>query len=333
MYILGIETSCDETAACIVKNGRLMLSHVVASSLKEHTKYGGVIPEIASRRQLELISIVIQKAFADARIKSKNIDAIAVTQSPGLIGSLLVGLSFARSLSYHLRKPLILVDHVKAHLYANFLFSKSIKEFELQPRFQNKNFPAVGLVASGGHTSLYFLRDFYHSHLLGQTRDDAAGEAFDKVARLLKLGYPGGPIIDRLSRQGKNSRIRFPCAELPETYDFSFSGIKTAVLYFVNKQENIRQFSTREIAYAFQKSIIHVLVKKCLRACLKLKAATLLIGGGVAANSALRDELSAMSRRHHIQCFTPLQSLCLDNAGMIACLGYFQFRRSPSKNS
>ena len=318
MKILGIETSCDETAASIVEDGWKVLSHVVATSLKDHQKYGGIIPEIASRRQLELIQVVVQETLEKAKTSLSGIDAIAVTQSPGLIGSLLVGVAYARALSFALGKPLIAVDHIQAHLYANFLDRKPLPKFS----------PAVGLVVSGGHTSLYYVKDFTHYRILGQTRDDAAGEAFDKVARILELGYPGGPIIDRLARQGQNAEIRFSCAELADSFEFSFSGIKTAVLHYKQRHEKLPTFSVPKIAYAFQDSLVSVLVKKSIAACLKKKVRTLLIGGGVAANSALRERLARDAAAHTIDVFFPALTFCLDNAAMIAGLGYHLSQKS-----
>lgn len=308
MNVLGIETSCDETAASVVQNGKVMLSNVVISSLKKHAQYGGIIPEIASRHHLEFIDAIVRESLEEAKLKLSDINAIAVTSSPGLIGSLLVGTSFARALSLALNKPLIEVDHIKAHLYANFLLEKKPK------------LPAIGLIVSGGHTSLYHIVSFKNFKLLGQTLDDAAGEAFDKVARILNLGYPGGPIIDRLAQKSKKKNIfPFKCATLKNSFDFSFSGIKTAVLYYVKKNPHV---AVEDVAYAFQESVVTTLVNKCLNACEKTKIKTLLIGGGVAANSYLRAKLSENCEKHHINLFTPPLNLCVDNAAMIAGLGY-----------
>ncbi len=315
MNILGIETSCDETAASVVRNGRDILSNVVISSLKEHSRYGGIIPEIASRRQMELIHLVVSEALSTAKLSLKNIDAIAATSSPGLIGSLLVGISFARSLSFAAKKPLIEVDHIKAHLYASFL--KTPRNESAPPKL-----PAVGLVVSGGHSSLFYIKDFKRIKLLGQTRDDAAGETFDKVARMLKLGYPGGPAIDLLAQREKKSPLRFPCAQIRNSYDFSFSGIKTAVLYYLRDNEKKSKLGIDKIAYAFQNSIIKVLVEKSIAACQEKKVKTLLVGGGVACNSGLRKLLTDAAKQCHINVFFPPLTLCLDNAAMIAGLAY-----------
>ena len=310
MNILGIETSCDETAAAVVRDGRKMLSNVVASSLKEHQRYGGVVPEVASRRQLEYIQPVVDEALEEAGLSLKEIDALAVTKEPGLIGSLLVGISFARALSAALDKPLIEVDHIKAHVYANFLA-------EEQPRL-----PAVGMVVSGGHTDLYSVRDFRTFRRIGKTRDDAAGEAFDKVARVLGLGYPGGPAIDRLAKSAPETTMSFKYAALEGSLDFSFSGVKTAVLYHRQKHGNKDHYPVAEVARAFQESVVEILVIKALAACRKLKMRTLLVGGGVAANSALRRHLSEEARKKGVKVYSPAMALCMDNAAMIAGLGF-----------
>ena len=316
MNILGIETSCDETAASIVQDGKFVLSNIIVTSLKEHANYGGIIPEIASRRQLQYINAVCQKALSQAKIKNEDIDAIAVTNYPGLIGSLLVGVSFARSLSYALKKPLIYVNHIKAHAYANFLkFNEGTQQ--VSPKL-----PAIALVVSGGHTNLYHMKSFQKFQILGQTRDDAAGEAFDKVAKILNLGYPGGPIIDKLAKIGKKSNLQFKCAPLPKTFDFSFSGIKTAVLYHHRDHKDDECFSTENVAYAFQESVISVLVKKCIMACQKFNTKILLVGGGVAANSSLRQRLKESASQKDIQTYFPPMSICTDNAAMIAGLGF-----------
>jgi N6-L-threonylcarbamoyladenine synthase len=321
MNILGIETSCDETAAAIVKNGQIVLSNVVATSLKEHQKYGGIIPEIASRRQLESINAVVQTACEKAKVRLSRIQAIAVTKSPGLIGSLLVGLSYARALSFALKKPLIELDHVKAHLYSAFLkIEPSTQKFKL-PKL-----PALGLIVSGGHTSLYLIKDFKKLRLLGQTRDDAAGEAFDKVARILELGYPGGPAIEQASKKVKGTTIHFSCAPLPATNDFSFSGIKTAVLYFTQKYSPLTKQIKAEVAWAFQNSVVEVIANKSIAACLKSKVKTILVGGGVAANSNLREELIEKATASNIEVFFPPLSLCVDNAAMVAGLAFHEFK-------
>jgi N6-L-threonylcarbamoyladenine synthase len=321
MKILGIETSCDETAASVVSDGVKVLSNVIATSLKDHQRFGGIIPEIASRRQIEFIHWVVGESLAQANMTLKDIDAIAVTRAPGLIGSLLVGLCFARGLSRATGKPLIEIDHIKAHLYANYLQLPNQGQACPQERL-----PAVGLVVSGGHSSLFHVKDFNTFKLLGVTRDDAAGEAFDKVARILDLGYPGGPVIDRLAAQGINNEIKFPKAPMKGSYDFSFSGTKTAVLYYTQKNKNKPDYSTAKVAYAFQKSVVDVLVERSLKACHKLKVKTLLVGGGVAANSALRASLQAEAKAQGVDVFFPPMILCLDNAAMIGGLAYHSRR-------
>jgi len=329
MNILGIESSCDETAAAVVRDGKKILSNIVASSLREHRKFGGIIPEIASRQQLKLIHPVVQKALSQAGLRRNDIDAVAVTESPGLIGSLLVGTAYSRAWAYARKKPHIPIDHIKAHLYAGFLeptnatpFSQSVPDL-----------PAVGLIVSGGHTSLYYIRDQRHYRLLGQTRDDAAGEAFDKVARILNLGYPGGPIIDRLARRGTHSRLRFACARLPNNFDFSFSGIKTAVLYHRQKLGDLTQHDLAMIAFAFQESVVAVLVEKALRACEKMRVKHLVVGGGVAANSRLRDRLRQAATALKITVTIPPLHLCIDNAAMVAGYAYHQRHKTKTARS
>lgn len=343
MNILGIETSCDETAASVVQDGCFVLSNIITSSLKEHAKYGGIIPEIASRRQLECINPVVDTALKKAGLTLKEIDAIAVTQSPGLIGSLLVGTSFARSLAFAIQKPLIPVNHIEAHLYANFLINRKTRVRHSEPAERAKNLtkrsfpfaklrvrttnqlprlPVVGLVVSGGHSALYSIKNFSHFELIGRTRDDAAGEAFDKVARILALGYPGGPAIDKLAQQVKSTPVTFPCATLPGTNDFSFSGIKTAVLNYTRNRDGRSTATQAQICRAFQRSVVSVLVEKSMLCCEKCKSKTLVIGGGVAANSYLRAELFKSAKEHSIKVFIPEFEFCLDNAAMIAGLGY-----------
>jgi N6-L-threonylcarbamoyladenine synthase len=317
MNILGIETSCDETAAAVVGDGVKVLSNVVATSLKDHQRFGGIIPEIASRRQIEFIHWVVGESLDQARMTLKDIDGISVTRAPGLIGSLLVGLCFARGLSRATGLPLIEIDHIKAHLYASYLqLPKGM------PACPQQRLPAVGLAVSGGHSNLFYINDFKNFRLLGSTRDDAAGEAFDKVARILGLGYPGGPVIDRMAASGINDEIKFPQASMKGSYDFSFSGTKTAVLYYTQKNKNKPGYSPAKVAYAFQESVVAVLVERSLKACRKLKVNTLLVGGGVAANSALRCQLQAQAGIQGIDVFFPPMALCLDNAAMVAGLAY-----------
>ena len=319
MNILGIESSCDETSAAIVTDGTVLRSNIVASSLPDHQRFGGVIPEIASRRQLEYISLVVSEALNNASLRKEDLDAIAVTLKPGLIGSLLVGISFAKAFSAALDKPFIGINHVHAHIYANCL-RKPEASHETGPVL-----PAIGLAVSGGHSSLYFIRDFRSFKLIGETRDDAAGEAYDKVARILGLGYPGGPVIDKIARSVTNNTLRFKCAQLEGSYDFSFSGIKTAVLYHVREHGIQPGPETACVVAAFQESVVASLVEKSLLACRKKKVKTLLVGGGVSANSALRSLLSSRAQQEGIRVFFPPFDLCTDNAAMIAGLAFHYY--------
>ncbi len=333
MMVLGIETSCDETSAAVVKDGRKILSNEVASSLKFHKKYGGIIPEIASRLQLETITEIAQSAIKEAQIKLKDIDLISVTCGPGLLGSLLVGISFAKSLSLSLNLPLIGVNHVHSHFYANFLGR------------EKPGLPFVALVVSGGHTSLFYVRDFDAIELLGSTHDDACGEAFDKVGRILKLGYPGGPLIEKLAKAGEAKKIKFNCSGTKHALDFSFSGIKTAVLYYVhrlNQQTGKPEGSglpsdrqshkptsrqTKDICASFQETVIDTLVKKSILACELKKTGRLLLGGGVVANNRLRDKFTQAAKDYGLKCHFPPKSICMDNAAMVAGLGYQLFKK------
>lgn len=323
MYVLGIETSCDETSAAVVKNGRKILSCVVSSSLKFHKKYGGVVPEIASRMQLETITQVTDTAVKEAGVRLKDIDLVSVTSGPGLLGSLLVGISFAKAISISLGIPLLGVDHIYSHIYANFLNGAKIK------------LPFIGLVVSGGHTSLFYVKDFKKIETLGQTLDDACGEAFDKVAKILGLGYPGGPLIEKLAKGGDERKIKFRCSGTNKPLDFSFSGIKTAVLYWVKNQSRVhgRQSTekrnyglTCDIAASFQETVINTLIQKSLLACKLKKINRLVIGGGVAANNRLRERFLQEAKKKGVSVFFPSQGLCSDNAAMVAGLGYWLFK-------
>jgi len=311
MIVLGIETSCDETGIGIVENGRKILSNAVVSSLDMHSKYGGVIPEIASRMQLESIPGVYREALEISGVKQKEIGIIAVTSGPGLPGSLIVGVSFAKALGLALKKPVLGIDHVQSHIYANLLCHSGIK------------MPCVSLVVSGGHTSLFHIKGPRDIHVLGQTRDDACGEAFDKVAKIMGLGYPGGPLIEKMARKGDNRRIKFSCSGTKGELDFSFSGIKTAVMYYLrdNKRSNTKS-GKADIAASFQESVVNVLINKSLLACKQKRAKHLLVGGGVAANRYLREKMTASLKNKGISCFFPNTGLCMDNGAMVAGLGY-----------
>ncbi|MCX5703839.1 MAG: tRNA (adenosine(37)-N6)-threonylcarbamoyltransferase complex transferase subunit TsaD [Candidatus Omnitrophica bacterium] len=314
MYVLGIETSCDETAAAIVKDGKTVLSNIVSSSITFHKKYGGVVPEIASRMQLETITAVAEAAVKKAKLALKDIDLISVTSGPGLLGSLLVGVSFAKAASLALGKPLLGINHLHSHIYANFLNGKGAK------------LPFVALVVSGGHTSLFHVRDFKRIEILGQTQDDACGEAFDKVAKILGLGYPGGPLIERLAKPANSKKIKFSCSGTNRPLDFSFSGIKTAVLYLARDKE-LTLNSKRDIASSFQETVIDTLIKKSLLACKIKKVNRLVIGGGVVANNRLREKFYEASGEEGIVCYFPPKDLCMDNAAMVAGLGYRLFKQ------
>jgi N6-L-threonylcarbamoyladenine synthase len=316
VLILGIETSCDETSASVVKDGCVTLSNIIISQDKIHAPFGGVVPELASRKQLESIGWVVKEAIQRAKTKLSKIDAIAVTYGPGLAGSLLVGVEFAKALSYSLSIPLVGVNHIHAHLYANFLGSSKIK------------FPYIGLVISGGHTALLYVKDFMTYSFLGQTRDDACGEAFDKGAKILNLGYPGGPVIDRISKKGNPSAIKFPRASLKNKFDFSFSGLKTSLLRYVEKREKIPKKEIPDIVASFQEAIVDVLVKKSILAADKEKTGTIVVGGGVAANSRLRIKLKEEGGKNNIKIYLPKNlKLCTDNAAMVAGLGYQMFKK------
>jgi N6-L-threonylcarbamoyladenine synthase len=315
MYVLGIESSCDETSASIVKDGRRMLSNVISSSLREHKKYGGVIPEIASRMQLESIVKVTDCAINDAKIGFEDIDLVSVTSGPGLAGSLLVGLSFAKSLSLGLGIPLLGLNHLHSHIYANFLNDKRI------------SMPFIALIVSGGHTSLFYAEDFNKINILGQTCDDACGEAFDKVAKILGLGYPGGPPIEKLSRSGNPKKIKFNCSDTDKPLDFSFSGIKTAVLYYVRKQPALTNRLICDIAASFQEAVIDTLIAKSLLALKLKKTNRLVIGGGVAANGRLREKFLSQADNFKLKIYFPETKLCMDNAAMVAGLGYQLFKK------
>ncbi len=312
MLILGIETSCDETAASVVKNGTEILSNCVSSSLKYHRRFGGVIPEIATRHHVENIDKVVTRSLHDAGVAIEDINALAVTQGPGLVGALLSGISCAKAMAYGLDMPLIAVDHVKAHVYSAMM------------RRDAPQFPFVGLVISGGHTRLCLVKDFDAFTTLGDTLDDAIGEAYDKVAKIMGMGYPGGPIIDRLAKKGNPNAIKFTCRPINGTFDFSFSGIKTAVLYYVREH---KRAPATDIAASFQEAALKVIVKNCLKAMDVHKINTLVVGGGVSANSRFRQMISREAEFKKFKTYFPLLDLCSDNAAMIAGLAYRMFKK------
>ena len=320
MRVLAIETSCDDTGAAVVLDGRKILSNVVSSQVPIHQKYGGVVPELASRKHIESIIPVVTEALETAEVTLREIDGIAVTQGPGLVGSLLIGLSFAKSLSFAAGLPLVGVNHVEAHLSAIFLEEKPPK------------LPFIGLVVSGGHTSLFRMDGFGKYKRLGQTRDDAAGEAFDKVAKFFGLGYPGGPIIDELSKAGNARAIRFPRASLgKDSFDFSFSGLKTAVVNYVKSiprpVKDYPENLIRDIVSSFQEAVVEVLVKKTLRAAQHQGLKRIVLSGGVAANRRLRERMKEEASEERIKLYIPSPSFCTDNAAMVGVVGYEYLKR------
>ena len=313
---LGIESSCDETAAAVLRDGRELLSNVISTQIPLHRKYGGVVPEIASRRHIVNVMPVIDEALQKAEVALSDVDQVAVTYGPGLVGALLVGVSAAKALAFARNVPLIGVNHLEGHIFANFLSHK-----ELEP-------PFMALVVSGGHTALIHVVGYNHFLLMGQTRDDAAGEAFDKIARVMGLPYPGGPEIDRLAAKGDENAVDFPRALREKgNYEFSFSGLKSAVLNYLNEMQMKRiAVNKADVAASFQKAVIEVLVQKSLEALSETKLDTLVLAGGVAANSALEHRLREASAEHGIRFYYPDKILCTDNAAMIACRGYYQSR-------
>ena len=305
---LGIESSCDETSVSIVKNGREVLSNVINSQIKIHEKFGGVVPEIASRNHVEAISEVTKAALKEAGKEFKDVDLVACTYGPGLVGALLVGVAYGKALAYALNKPLIGTNHIKGHIAANY-----ISHSELKP-------PFLCLIISGGHTHLVHIKDYNNFEILGKTRDDAIGEAFDKVARVIGLGYPGGPKVDKLAKEGE------PNIELPKTHldnlDFSFSGIKTAVINLHHKNPDINK---ADLSASFEKTVTEILVQNTLKAAKKLNISTIALGGGVSANSYIRNEFLKLEKSSNLKIYYPDPILCTDNAAMIASAGYYSY--------
>lgn len=328
IYILAIESSCDETAAAVVKNGRQVLSNVISSQIALHTIYGGVVPEIASRKHIEKINQVIEAALSEAGVGLEEIDAVGVTYGPGLVGTLLVGVAEAKAIAYAAKKPLVGVHHIEGHIAANF-----IEHPDLEP-------PFFSLVVSGGHTHLVRVEDYGKFDILGKTRDDAAGEAFDKVARAIGLGYPGGPKIDKVSREGNPEAICFPRAHVEDSpYDFSFSGVKSAVLNYINgcrmKEKNspwknagegeLSGFSQADVAASFQKAVVDVLVGNAMHAAEEFKIDKFALAGGVASNSALRGAMKEACEERGIKLYCPSPVYCTDNAAMIGAAAYYEY--------
>ena len=315
IVILGIESSCDETAASVVRNGREVLSNVISSQIALHTLYGGVVPEIASRKHIEKINVVIEEALAEAHMTLDDIDAIGVTYGPGLVGALLVGVSEAKAIAYAKNLPLIGVHHIEGHISANYIENK-----DLEP-------PFACLVVTGGHTHLVIVKDYGKYEIVGRTRDDAAGEAFDKVARAIGLGYPGGPKIDKVSKEGNPNAIAFPRAKVADSaYDFSFSGLKSAVLNYLNgcKMKNI-PIVQADVAASFQKAVVDVLVEHAMHAMEEYGFKKFAIAGGVASNSALRSAMEEACKKRGVAFYHPSPILCTDNAAMIGAAAYYEY--------
>ncbi len=340
MLVLGIETSCDETAASVVRDGKKILSNVIASQVAIHRKFWGVVPEIASRQHLELINPVIAEALSEAKIGFSNLDGIAVTYGPGLVGALLVGLSTAKAIAYSNNLPFIGINHLEGHIYANYLEHPSLK------------FPFLALIVSGGHSDLVYVKDHGVYEVMGRTRDDAPGEAFDKIAKFLKLGYPGGPIIDKMAKKENAKAISFPRSYFKdkETLDFSFSGIKTAVVNYVAGRtpqvagrKSLKAISDKakramsdnllcNIAASFQEAIVDMLIKNTLRAAKMKGVERIVLAGGVASNSRLRERLREEAMARDIRLIFPRKELCTDNAAMIACCGYYKIKERIGSN-
>lgn len=313
--ILGIESSCDETAAAVVRNGREALSNIINTQIDTHKRYGGVVPEIASRKHMETIDQVVDQALSAAGVSLEEIDGIAVTYGPGLVGALLVGMSHAKALAYSCGKPLIPVHHIRGHIMANF-----VAHPKLEP-------PFVCLVASGGHSHIVFVKSYTEYEIMGRTRDDAAGEAFDKIARVLGLGYPGGPLIDRLAKEGDRDFVKFPRVRMDgASLDFSFSGVKTAVINYLHKLEQKGEsYRPADIAASFQEAVTDVLCEHTIEAAKQKGSPMITLAGGVASNSRLREKMTQWAEREGIGVLYPPPVLCTDNAVMIGCAGYYGY--------
>lgn len=316
IYILGIESSCDETAAAVVKNGRTVLSNIISSQIDLHKLYGGVVPEIASRKHIEKINQVIEEALKEADMTLEQMDAIAVTYGPGLVGALLVGVAEAKAISYAANKPLVGVHHIEGHVSANY-----IEHPDLEP-------PFLCLIVSGGHTHIVVVKDYGEYEIIGKTRDDAAGEAFDKVARAIGLGYPGGPKIDKMALEGNPDAIHFPRAHIEDApYDFSFSGVKSAVLNHINMCEMKKEEINRsDIAASFQEAVVDVLTKRTILAAKDLGIKKIALAGGVASNKGLRNRMDKLCKENHFELYYPSPILCTDNAAMIGAAGYYEYK-------
>ena len=320
--ILAIESSCDETAAAVVVNGRNVLSNVIASQIETHKKFGGVVPEVASRMHIEVVDSVVKAALEEAEVSLNDVDAIGVTYGPGLVGALLVGLQYAKGLALGAKKPLVGVNHIQGHISANFIEHKDLKP------------PFVSLVVSGGHTFIVYVKGYRDFEVIAQTRDDAAGEAYDKVARALGLGYPGGPKIDKLAKEGNEDAIEFPRAKFQDdTLDFSFSGVKSAVLNYLNKaQMKGIEVNKADIAASFQKAIVDVLKTNLFLTCEKRGVNKIAVAGGVASNSCLRETLQKEGEKRGVEILFPSPILCTDNAAMIGSAAYFNYQEGATSD-
>lgn len=316
MLTLAIETSCDETSVAVIKDGREVLSNIISSQIDIHRKFGGVVPEIASRKHIESINNIVQEAIDEAKVSFQDIDLIGVTKGPGLVGALLIGISTAKALAYGLDIPIIGVNHIEGHVCANYIEHK-----DLEP-------PFTCLIVSGGHTYLVQVNGYTDYELVGRTRDDAAGEAFDKVARALGLPYPGGPIIDKLAESGNKESVEFPRVMLElKSYDFSFSGLKTAVLNYLNqKQQKGEEIVVEDVAASFQQSVLDVLVDKSFRLAKERNSKKIVMAGGVAANQGLRTMMEERGKMENIEILYPSRILCTDNAAMIGAAAYFNYK-------
>ncbi len=315
LLVLGIESSCDETSCAIVKNGREVLSNVINSQIKIHEKFGGVVPEIASRSHVEVISRVVKEALEEAKITFDDVDVVACTYGPGLVGALLVGVSYAKALSYAINKPLVGTNHIEGHIAANYITHPDLKP------------PFLCLVISGGHTHLVHIKNYKEFEILGKTRDDAIGEAFDKVARVIGLGYPGGPKVDKLAKEGENN-IKIPKTHF-DNLDFSFSGIKTAIINMHHKNPDINK---ADLCASFEATVTEILIENTLKAAKKLNINKIALAGGVSANSYIREKFIELEETNQMQIYYPKPILCTDNAAMIASAGYYNYINGKISN-
>ena len=314
MLILGIETSCDETAAAVVEDGKKILSNIISSQIEIHREYGGVVPEIASRHHIKNITNIIEEALITSGKKLEDIDYIAVTYAPGLIGALLVGISVAKGMSYSSKIPLVPVHHLKGHIYSNFI------EYDIE-------LPAVCLIVSGGHTNIVYMKEDHTFEAMGQTLDDAVGESYDKIARVMGIGYPGGPVIDKLSKTGNSKFLKIPKPQVEGEFDFSFSGIKTSVINYINKSRmKNEEFKVEDLAASFQTGVVEMLVDKTVKAAEKKQVKSIIIAGGVAANSLLREEMEKAAAQKGIKVYYPAMKYCTDNGAMVGVAAYYKLK-------